>query len=156
MGAVVIDVVVDFRSSPKRVWDALVDRKGHEGWVPATRVEFDDPADQDVGSTFTAWTGFRPLRLEDRMRVTKLVWDDTTESGESDLEKLGPVLFGRAGFTVTAHEGGARVEWLEDVTIAQLPGVLSRPASMIAAVGFKLALRRLERRLARPARTPDQ
>ena len=114
-------VTVDFDASPREVWDELVDWKAHEAWIPSTRVEVDAGDPTAVGATFTAWTGFGRLALEDRMRVTDCAWVDATGTGTCEVEKLGPVLRGHAGFTVQPQGSGARVDWTEDVTVRWLP-----------------------------------
>ena len=150
MTAVRFAVTVDFDALPQVVWDELVDWKAHEAWIPATRVEIhgDDPT--AVGSTFTAWTGVGPLALEDRMRVTECRWADEAQRGECEVEKLGPVLRGRAGFTVEPEGRGARVEWIEDVTVRWLPRFLAPVAARLGAGGFRFGMKRLNRMLATP------
>lgn len=142
-------VTVDFDAAPRQVWEALVDWKGHEAWIPATRVEVhgDDPT--APGSSFTAWTGVGPLTLEDRMQVSEASWSSDDRTGRCVIDKVGPVLEGRAGFVVAPYEGRTRVEWFEDVTVPRLPRVLSPVAARIGATGFRFAMRRLNRRLAR-------
>ena len=85
MSSVRFAVTVDFDASSRMVWDELVDWKAHEAWIPATRVEVhgDDPT--AVGATFTAWTGFGRLALEDRMRVTECGWADETQRGACEV-----------------------------------------------------------------------
>lgn len=147
MSDVQFDVVADFDVPPREVWDELVDWKGHEEWIPATRVEIDVDDVTAVGATFTAWTGFGRLALEDRMRVTRCTWSEATQTGDCEVEKLGPILRGRAGFTVEPAANGARVVWFEDVTMKWLPRLLAPVASRIGAIGFKLGMRRLRRKL---------
>lgn len=147
MTPVTFDVTVDFDASPRVVWDELVDWEGHGAWIPATRVEVhgDDPT--AVGTTFTGWTGFGKLALEDRMRVERCDWDDDAGTGTCEVEKLGPVLHGRAGFTVSPTPTGAQVVWFEDVRVPHLPRALAPVAAWMGAVGFKGGMRRLARRL---------
>ena len=142
-------VTADFDSSSWAVWDELVDWKAHEAWIPATRVEVDGDDPTAVGATFTAWTGFGRLALEDRMQVTAYAWVDDTRRGSCEVEKLGPILRGRASFTVEPSGPGARVEWIEDVTVRWLPRLLAPFAAWLGAMGFKLGMRRLNRLLAR-------
>ena len=140
-------VTADFDSSSRAVWDELVDWKAHEAWIPATRVEVEGDDPTAVGATFTAWTGFGRLALEDRMRVAECTWTKEIEQGSCEVEKLGPILRGRAGFTVAPHGPGARVEWIEDVTVRRLPRLLAPVAAWFGAMGFKLGMRRLNRLL---------
>ena len=68
--AVRFEVRTSFDAPPRRVWDELIDWKGHEAWIPATRVDVPDGDATAVGAEFTAFTGYGPLTLEDRMRGT--------------------------------------------------------------------------------------
>ncbi|MEM9200952.1 MAG: SRPBCC family protein [Actinomycetota bacterium] len=137
-------------SSPARdVWDALIDWKGHEAWIPATRVEIHTDGDPTaIGAEFTATTGYGPLALVDRMSVTRCDWDDDAASGDCEVEKLGPILHGRAGFTVEPTGEGCEVLWLEDVTVRYLPGLLAPLARWGGAFGFRMGMRKLGKQLA--------
>lgn len=137
-----------FDAPPRLVWDELIDWKGHEAWIPATRVEIDPGDPTAIGATFTAVTGYGPLALVDRMRVTTLAWDDATDSGECEVEKLGPVLRGRAGFTVGPQQSGAEMVWIEDVTVPYAPRFLAPVIAKVGAAGFRFGMRRLAKRLA--------
>ena len=149
MSSVRFEVLQPFPSPPREVWDALVDWKGHEAWIPATRMEIHTEGDPSgVGATFTATTGYRPLALPDRMTVTRCAWDDGTETGECEVEKQGPVLLGRAGFTVRPTDTGSEVLWLEDVTVRYLPRLLAPIAGWVGAFGFRMAMRKLSKQLA--------
>lgn len=145
MTPVKFTVTVDFDASPRAVWDELVDWKAHEAWIPATRVVVDGDDPTEVGATFTAWTGIGRLSLEDRMRVTECAYSDEDQRGSCEVEKLGPVLLGRAGFTVEPRGSGTRVEWLEDVTVRWLPRPLAPVAARLGALGFRIGMGRLNR-----------
>lgn len=143
MAAVRFEVRSSFDAPPRRVWDEMIDWKGHERWIPATRVEIDPGDPTAVGATFTAFTGYGPLTLEDRMRVERCAWDDAASTGDCEVEKLGPVLRGRAGFTVKPEGGGSVVVWLEDVTVPYVPGFASPLVAKAGALGFRLGMRKL-------------
>lgn len=147
MAPVQFTVKVDFNAPPQKVWDELVDWKGHEEWIPATRVELDGGDPTAVGTTFTAWTGVGPLSLEDRMRVSRCEWQDGSTSGHCEVEKLGPILRGRAGFTVESKGMGSTVRWFEDVTVPFLPRFLGPLVGRAGALGFRLGMRNLNRSL---------
>lgn len=138
-----------FEIPVRELWDELVDWPGHGAWIPATTIEGDAGDPTEVGYGFTAWTGFRPLALEDRMRVTRCDWDETAATGACDVEKLGPILRGTAGFSVRADGTASVLEWYEDVTVPYLPGFLAPVAALGGRLGFTLALRKLARVLAR-------
>lgn len=123
----------------------MIDWKRQEAWIPATRIVPPDGEPTAVGATITAYTGYGPLTLEDRMRVTRCSWDDVSSSGSCEVEKLGPVLRGRAGFTVEPEGAGSVVRWLEDVTVPYVPRVAAPVVAAFSAAGFRLGMRRLAR-----------
>lgn len=147
MANVQFTVVHHFDQPARVVWDDLVDWKGHEEWIPMTRVEVGEGDMTAVGHEFTAWTGPGPLALEDRMRVTKCDWDPGADSGECEVEKLGPVLRGQAGFTVTPTATGSTMEWFEDVTVKYVPQFVAPVINTLAAAGFKQGMKGLAKTL---------
>lgn len=148
------DIVRRIEAPVRGVWDVLVDWPGHADWIPATTVDAGEGDPAAVGYTFTAWTGFRPLALEDRMRVTRCDFDDATMVGVCEVDKIGPVLGGSAGFTVRPEGDGTRLEWREDVTVPYLPRFLAPVAGWVGAIGFKLAFRKLGAVVAARPSTP--
>lgn len=151
MGEVHFEVRHEFRAPARAVWDALVDWDGHGDWVPSTRMVVDPGDPTQVGATFTAYSGVGPLVLEDRMRVEECEWDEDSSRGACEVAKLGPVLTGRAGFTVAPDGDGAVVEWFERVEVPRLPQSTAPIAARIGAVGFKRAMRNLAKLLDPPA-----
>ncbi len=149
MATITFDVPYRFDQPPRVVWDELVDWAGHAEWIPATRVEVGAGDPTAVGTEFTAWTGVGKLALEDRMRVVQCDWEDESQSGRCEVEKLGPILTGRAGFTVApSSDGGAALEWFEDVRVRFVPQFLAPVAGRFGAAGFKQGMRRLAKLLA--------
>lgn len=147
MASVSFQVRHSFAASPREVWDALVDWKGHEEWVPSTRMEVDPGDPTAVGATFTAFTGYRPLVLEDRMRVVRCDWNEETQTGECEVEKLGPFLTGRAGFTLTPEGEGSVVDWFEDLTVPKTPQFAAPAAGWVGSTGFRRAMKKLDKLL---------
>ncbi len=147
MAPVTFTVTHAFTSPPDELWAALIDWDAHGEWIPATRMDIAAHGAQSVGDEFTAYTGYGPLTLVDRMRVSKIDWDATAGRGECEVEKLGPVLSGTAGFVVEPDPMGSRIEWFEDVDVKRLPKVLAAPVSAVSALGFRLAMRSLARTL---------
>jgi len=143
MASVVFTVSRTFASTPADVWSALIDWDNHGEWIPATRMDLGDNDAHSVGDVFTAYTGYGPLTLVDRMRISELKWNEIDEVGECEVEKLGPVLSGTAGFIVRKAPVGAALDWTENVEVRFLPGPLGPPVSWIFAKGFVLAMRRL-------------
>ena len=137
-----------FRTAARAVWDALVDWEDHANWIPATRVEVGEGDPTEPGTTFTAWTGVRPLALKDVMRVEACAWSESDRRGTCVVEKLGPVLTGRAGFTVSGDADHAAREGFEDVTVRWAPSFLGPLLSWLGTRGFRYGIGRLERRLA--------
>lgn len=149
MADVRFTVHYQFAASPADVWNELVDWAGHAAWIPATRVVVDPGDPTAVGATFTAWTGFGKVALEDRMRIKALDWDQATGHGSCTVDKLGPILNGTAGFTVGPNgAGGADLAWVEDVRIARVPGFVAPLLARVGAAGFRQGMRRLARLIA--------
>jgi len=148
MARITFEVHHRFEQPARVVWDELVDWKSHAEWIPMTRVKVGSGAPTDVGHEFTAWTGLGPLSLEDRMRVVRCDWDDATSSGDCEVEKLGPVLNGKAGFTVEPEGAGSALVWLEDVTIKFVPQFAAPVFAKIGALGFKQGMKGLAKNLA--------
>ena len=149
MARVHFELTRRFDAPVRRVWDELVDWPGHGAWIPATTVEAEPGDPTEVGYTFTAWSGVRPVALEDRMRVTRCDWDEAASTGICDVDKLGPILGGSAGFTVSPDGSGTMLSWREDVTVPYLPRFLAPVAAFAGRLGFRLALRGLDKVLAR-------
>ncbi len=143
-----------FDQPPRIVWDEMVDWPAHGEWIPATRVEIDEGDPQAVGGMFTGYTGYGPLTLVDHMCITDIDFDADSGVGTCEVDKLGPVLKGRAGFTIGPDGAGTTLEWFEDVTVPYLPGFLAPLVSKLSALGFAQGMRSLAKVLdSRPAPT---
>jgi carbon monoxide dehydrogenase subunit G len=149
MAHVEFTVPHSFDAPPRAVWDEMTDWRGHEAWIPATRVDVGPGDSRAVDATFTAYTGYGPLTLVDRMRVAEIQWDEATSTGRCVVEKLGPVLHGEAGFTVAPEGSGTKVEWFEKVTVRRLPGPLAPVVARLGAAGFSVGMRSLGKVLAK-------
>jgi hypothetical protein len=127
--------------NPARAWQCLNDWRNHGDWIPFTRVEV-DAADAD---RFTAWSGIGRLALEDRMHVVERRAD--AGGFRARVDKLGPVLFGDAEFSVRSGltPNSAVVHWRETVRVAHLPPVLAPIAAFVGKRIFSFALGRMGR-----------
>jgi len=144
MASIEFTVSHDFAAPARIVWEEMIDWPSHAKWIPATRMEVDSDDYRVEGATFTGYTGLGKLSLVDRMRISVIEWDEATTKGTCEVEKLGPVLQGRAGFDVSANaDGGSTVHWFEDVTVPYLPGFLAPIVSKLSALGFSFGMRRL-------------
>ena len=79
------------------------------------------------------------------MRVVACDWDDTAGSGRCEVDKLGPVLKGRAAFTIESKGAGSELVWTEDVVVPYVPQFLAAPIRIMSAAGFKFGMKRLEK-----------
>lgn len=149
MAKVDFTVSHDFPYTAKAVWAEMIDWEAHGRWIPATRVEIDAGDPQSVGGTFTGYTGYGPLTLVDRMRVSVFDWNADTSEGTCEVQKLGPVLDGRAGFTVKPNGAGATVEWFEDVDVKHLPKPFAPIVNKLSAAGFAQGMKRLQKVMAK-------
>ena len=150
MAHVRFEVRRSFDVAARAVWDALVDWQHHGEWMPMTRIEVGPGAPTAIGTQITACTGLGPLSLVDRMEIVRCDWHDDDRSGECELSKLGPILRGRAGFTVEASgPGKADLVWCEDVRLPYTPQMLAPIVRLLGIGGFRLGMRRLEKLLDR-------
>jgi len=131
----------EFSVPPRRLWDEMIDWERHERWIPLTRVDLGDPGE------FTAYTGLGRVAMPDAMRVTELAWDDAAATGRCTVDKLGPVLFGTAGFTVEPAPAGSVIDWFERVDVKYLPSFLGPVATKVGSVGFRQGMKRLAKLL---------
>jgi len=130
-----------------QVFEALVDWRGHEEWVPLTKVKILS-GDGAAGTEFIATSGVGPLALPDRMRVDSL----DREARTSRITKVGPVLTGVVDLTVTSlGENSSSVHWVENVQVPVLPQFLARPVAAAARTAFNQALGRMEKYLRKSA-----
>jgi hypothetical protein len=143
MAPVRFEVRTSFDAPPRRVWDEMIAWERHGAWIPATRIEVPAGDATAVGAEFTAFTGYGPATLVDRMRIRRCEWEAAANRGDCEVDKLGPVLCGRARFTVGPEGRGCVVTWLEDVTVPYLPAVAAPLVATISAAGFRLGMRRL-------------
>ena len=142
MGQVQFQVRVPMRADADVVWGALIDWPGHAAWVPLTSVRV-EVGDGGVGTRFIARTGLGPIAFDDTMRVDHV----DADSRSAAVTKLGPLLTGRAGFTVVAAGTGSAVDWWEEVQVPLLPQFLAPLVGWASSLAFRAALRRLERQL---------
>lgn len=155
MGKIHFDVRHHFDQPAKVVWDELVDWEGHGDWIPATKMEVEPGDPTEAGREFTARSGFGPVALVDTMRVLSCDWDEAAGSGDCQVEKIGPVLFGQAGFTVTPDGDGSLVDWVEDIEMRWLPQFLAPIAGWLGAMGFKQGMKGLAKLLSKRSSPPS-
>jgi Polyketide cyclase / dehydrase and lipid transport len=114
------------------IFAALVDWRGHAGWVPLTKVQVLS-GDGGAGTEFIATTGIGPLALPDRMRVDSL----DTAAMSVRITKLGPHLTGNVTLKVTPTSATtSRLEWSEHLDASKLPKFLATPVGHLAALSF--------------------
>lgn len=126
---------------PAEAWKRLADWGGHGDWIPMTRVDV-DPTDPN---RFVAYSGVKPLVLEDRMYADRAEFADGI--GRAHVHKLGPVLVGDAELLVSPGltDDQAVVVWRESVRMKRLPRFVAPIAARIGAVLFAQSLRRMAR-----------
>ena len=144
------DVVISRESSAPvgRLWQVATDWPGHGRFFPLTTVRA-DPTESvaGVGLRLHATTGFGPLRLHDRMVVTR--WEPPGERGTCELRKVGRVLGGRAVLEVEPVGSGSLLRWTTDVGPA--PERLRRLVAPVAKVSAIPLYRHVVRGMVREA-----
>jgi Polyketide cyclase / dehydrase and lipid transport len=119
-----LEQVVDVGAPASVVWDYVTDWPRQSQWVPMTRVERVDAADE-VGGRIRAWTGLGPLGFWDPMTITR--WDRTPDGGgRCEVLHRGQVVRGEGEFVVVATGAStSRFVWAEviDVPLGRLGGI---------------------------------
>lgn len=122
-----IGVRVDTALTPEQAWRAVTEWSAHSRHVPFTRVVVTRDAG-GLGDEFVATTRIGPLVVDDPMVVTGWVPVVDGSTGTCAITKTGRRVLGGARITVTAHPGGAHVEWNEQITLAPAAlGAISGP-----------------------------
>lgn len=136
---VVFEVDVEIPLTSQEAWNRLTDWPSHGKWIPLTRIDVDraDP------KKFVAYSGIRPLVLEDRMHQLTEQFDGT--SGDSTVAKLGPILVGEARFAVKPGLSATScvVSWREDVAVKWLPRFLTAPVAFAAKQAFASSIKKM-------------
>ena len=107
-----IEVGIDLDASPDRVWSVLEPIERHVDWMAdAVEIRFTSDRTRGVGTTFDCRTAVGPLRLTDRMEVTR--WDPPRAMG---VRHTG-VVTGTGEFTLTPIDLDRRTRftWTEEL-----------------------------------------
>lgn len=130
--------------TPEQVFAVVADLPGYGDYILSTRIEHDS-GPVKVGWRFTGHTGLGPLRLPDRMEVTR--WEPGVGFG---VRKLGPVLSGWAEVDLSpAEQTSTLVQWREHISVrpplaGRLLGPVTDPTNRWL---FSRALDAMQRRL---------
>lgn len=138
---------------PARVaWAYITDWPRQGEWIPRTRVEAVDSADQ-VGGRVRAWTGVGPVGFWDTMTITG--WEiGAGGTGRCEVLHTGKVVRGDGEFAVLARSATTcRFVWGERLRIpgGPLGAVAWKGIGPVMEAMVGLSLRRLSRRLKRHA-----
>lgn len=131
--------------SARDCFERLVDWDAHSAAIPLTRLRHE--GEPRVGQRFTARTGLGRLGFEDPMVVETLVRpagdDPGDRPGAVEVAKLGRVIAGRVGWTVTPTTSGADVEWRQQLIVGWLPRRLDPVVGWLGRAAYRLGLRRI-------------
>jgi hypothetical protein len=131
-------------ASPERAWDWLRAWERSSQWMIGTTVEVLSKSGEGIGARVRAVTSLVGLKLVDVMTVTR--WEPLSRI---EVRHERWPLQGIAWFGVRPEGSGARVEWVEDITVPF--GLLGRiVASVLRAPvqwGLGLSLKKLKRRV---------
>ncbi len=145
MSTLVLSIEID--APAEQVFDALVDWRGQDLWMPATTVRATHQAGIAVGGEIVAITGWGPLSVMDSMTITR--WD----VGERvDVEHTGSVIRGTATMQVQAlSDTRTRFTWTEDLDLPL--GIAGRAGWIAAKPAIALRLRFALRKFAKLVET---
>ncbi len=131
---------VDVDAPAQRVFNAVVDWRGQDLWIPATTVRPGKQGGIAVGGEISAVTGFGPISFLDTMTSTR--WDDPVRV---DVLHTGRVVRG-IGIMRVQELGPdrSRFYWAEDLdlplgVLGQVGWLVIKPAF---ALGMKVSLRK--------------
>jgi carbon monoxide dehydrogenase subunit G len=141
-----LSVSVDVLASVDRVWAALTDWDRQGEWMLGTRVRGTVGDGRGVGGQIEAVTGIGPLRIRDKMRVTR--WEPPHVCL---VVHYGRLVRGTGGFVVREHPAGATVVWSEALDLPL--GLLGRLGWPVIRPAVRWGLTRSLRRFARWATT---
>lgn len=119
-----IELFVDIKSSPEKVFDYLTDWPAQSEWIFATYVEIRTPGfAKEVGGEIAAFTGFGPIGFWDYMTITKWEYPHIV-----DVIHTGKVVKGTGTMRVEkTSDTTTRFYWAEDLQI---------PLGLIGKIGF--------------------
>jgi hypothetical protein len=128
------------------LWDYVTDWPRQGEWIPATRVEPVDAADQ-VGGRLRAWTGLGRLGFWDEMTIT--TWAPRPDGGgRVEVLHTGSVVRGEGEFEVLPRDDhSSRLVWTELLVV---------PFGRLGTTAFRVAgpaVRRMVDRTLRDLKT---
>lgn len=144
-----IRVAITVPATPQQVWDDLADVASHVEWMrDAVALRFTSDRTTGVGTTFDCDTRVGPLRLRDRMEITR--WDPTRAMG---VRHVG-IVTGDGVITLTPRRRGrTRITWAERI---RFPWWLGGPitawfARPVLILVWRGSMRNLRARFTDPA-----
>lgn len=108
-----ISISTDYDASPEQVWAALEPIESHVDWMAdAETIRFTTEQTRGVGTRFDCVTRVGPIRLTDRLAITK--WEPQRVMGV----RHDGLVTGTGQFTLQPLDGGRRTcfTWQEDLT----------------------------------------
>ena len=121
-----IELFVDIKSSPEKVFDYLTDWPAQSEWIFATRVNIlSEGLAREVGGRIAAFTGFGPVGFWDYMTITQWEYPKIV-----DVIHTGKIVKGTGAMRVEkVSETVTRFYWSEDLEI---------PLGFFGLFGFRL------------------
>ena len=116
---------VDIAAPAQEVFNAVVDWRGQDRWVPLTTVRAGRQAGIAVGGEIAAYTGVGPIGFLDTMTITR--WD---VPHRVDVLHTGNVVKGIGIMTVRPIDAeNSRFYWAEDLEV---------PLGIVGQIGWQL------------------
>jgi hypothetical protein len=113
-----VTVSIEIDASPGRVWEVVEPIESHVDWMAdAVAIRFQGEQTRDVGTLFDCDTKVGPIRLTDRMEITR--WEPATDeppsNGAMGVTHRG-VVTGHGVFSIEhTSRGTTRFTWSEDL-----------------------------------------
>lgn len=140
-----IRVSIDINASPTKVWQVVEPVERHVDWMAdAVAIRFITDQTRDVGTEFFCDTKVGPIKLVDKMTITK--WTPNEVMG---VRHTG-VVTGTGEFTLEPLDNGARTRftWTEKLTFPWWLG-----GAIGSAIGGQVVMKAIWRRNLKALRT---
>ena len=133
-----ISVQIEINASPERVWQVVEPVERHVDWMhDAVAIHFTSEQTRGVGTVFLCDTKVGPIRLTDKMEITR--WVPGSAMG---VKHVG-IVTGTGVFTLEPLDNGARTlfKWEEELIFPWYLG-----AQLGALIGGKIVLKQIWKR----------
>lgn len=128
-------------------WARVLDLRAHDRLIPFTHITQGLASADELhpGHLFTACTMLGRVGFNDVMTVEAIAPPAGASPGRARIVKSGRLVLGSIDVTVSAHDGGSTVRWVQDFGLGRFVRPVGWAAAVAAPVLYRTMLRRLLR-----------